>query len=796
MNISSAASHARNIKQVKNVKYQSTNVRMKGPSDEMVEVMDMLKHEAREPDTAYVRSISCADDPCEVLATNQQVKDVARFCTNPEKFSVLGVDPTFNFGKFYATVTTYRHLLLRTKAGTHPVRVGPIMINHKKEPASYYELSANIVKLDAQTQNVLVYGSDGEAALKEGFGRPFPYAQHLLCDIHMKDNVISKLSGLGIKGQEANEFVTDIFGKNSGSLRIPGLIDAPDKEQFDKSLEGLKSVWCARHTNGGRFLDYFLKYKSDLIKETMTQDIRSMCGLGYPPDVYDQNANECINSVLRRQKDASGKRNLTIPEFIKLTRTVVARQRTEEELAFIGIGDLVMDEMYADHVIPETTFYRKSQEQKKAAIKKFNNLPVKSTPSDRTQDSSLGLLSVSLEDSGVIRVPFNILKEMFKRAACLVKDRFIVAAPGISDNPDRYVASSEPSSPPYVVKRKHNQRHGTFYECCDRCIRFSTFNICSHTLAVAENDGKLSEFLRVYKGNDQNLPRISGLLQADLPTGRGKKATKATQRRKGSRKKTNETKVVEDYAQGSQTARVPAVTTSMGTSTIGLANRIPGLPSSGGPNLSSSQAHTTYPAAQARVEERGQVPLVTGPAVQWGGLQQANNNTVFPPMHQVNPARITVPEGRVGGRPAAECGGPQTYFNPALFHPVPQVVSGRAAAKPTEGSFHVQLLSLCNPNVRKCYGCAQALKVRGQNDLLFIPPPPYDMVLVTVMRRQYMHEGQVRFSDPSNVYFHCKTQCVRNVQPSFVPVLVQIPPHIRPHLQDVHLQLLRTELNI
>lgn len=32
----------------------------------------------------------------------------------------------------------------------------------------------------------------------------------------------------------------------------------------------------------------------------MTADLRTMCGLGYPPSMNNQNANECGNSVIKR----------------------------------------------------------------------------------------------------------------------------------------------------------------------------------------------------------------------------------------------------------------------------------------------------------------------------------------------------------------------------------------------------------------------------------------------------------------------------------------------------------------
>ena len=345
-----------------------------------------------------------------MLASNQQLRDVERFCTNPAQFCVLGVDPTFNFGKYYVTLTTYRHLLLRTKEGNHPVRVSPVLLHHRKEAESYYELSSTMIKLHASTQNVLLYGMDGEKALAEGFGRPLPYARHLMCDIHMKDNISSKLSELGIKSNVADQYKTDIFGQNQGSERSPGLTDAMNENEFDAKMEALSATWKAQHPQGQHFLDYFLKHKADAIKGTMTADVCSMAGLGFPPEVYDQNGNECMNSVLRREKERTGQKKLSLPQCVQLIRTTVNRQRTEEELAIIGIGELALDPLYKDLGINETAFYRKSSQQKKATLVKFYRQEVSSDdtlpiPTDDGKVLDSPTLSISAQQSGIYRRP-------------------------------------------------------------------------------------------------------------------------------------------------------------------------------------------------------------------------------------------------------------------------------------------------------------------------------------------------------------------------------------------------------
>ena len=190
------------------------------PGDSTLELIDMLKQGNRDKENAFVCKVETSSDPCVVLTTDQQLKDVERFCTNPSQFSILGVDPTFNFGDYYVTLTTYRHLFLRTKEDKNPVRIGPTLVHHKKEPSSYYELSSTMIKLNAKTQNVLLYGTDGEKALGEGFGRPPPYARHLLCDLHMKDNIVSKMNELGIRGKQSEVILSDIFGRDIGCKRV------------------------------------------------------------------------------------------------------------------------------------------------------------------------------------------------------------------------------------------------------------------------------------------------------------------------------------------------------------------------------------------------------------------------------------------------------------------------------------------------------------------------------------------------------------------------------------------------
>ena len=95
---------------------------------------------------------------------------------------------------------------------------------------------------------------------------------------------------------------------------------------------------------------------------------------------------------------------------------------------------------------------------------------------------------------------------MFASARLLLREeRNIVTAPGENENPPRYVAKESSPASPYVVSRKRSKRNGLSYECSGTCVRFASYHMCSHTLAVAEVDEKLADFINWYKENKQGL---------------------------------------------------------------------------------------------------------------------------------------------------------------------------------------------------------------------------------------------------------------------------------------------------
>ena len=124
---------------------------------------------------------------------------------------------------------------------------------------------------------------------------------------------------------------------------------------------------------------------------------------------------------------------------------------------------------------------------------------------------------------------------MYHRAGLISarKDETIISDPGKGNQLPPYVANELINSPSYAVCKKRSVRHGSYYMCSASWVDFAAYDICAHTIAVAETDGLLADFIRCYKATNQGPPNVDALVHMDLPAGRGTKHTKSTQRRRG-----------------------------------------------------------------------------------------------------------------------------------------------------------------------------------------------------------------------------------------------------------------------
>ena len=239
----------RNVKQILNFRSKvSSNQSLLRPltaeKDSLLAVIEECKATTK---GQFVREVSAAPEPTCVLATNQQLVDLQRFCCTPHPSnSILGVDPTFNLGEFYVTCTVFRHSSLLNKDGNFCLFHGPMFIHQRKQYETYHQFASALVRLAPPLNNLKAIGTDGEKALYTAFLAVFNDADHLRCTVHMRKNIHEKLKSLSLPSRVSHEFLNDIFGHVEGATHNQGLIDCASAEEFDAVLDSLTYVWNNR----------------------------------------------------------------------------------------------------------------------------------------------------------------------------------------------------------------------------------------------------------------------------------------------------------------------------------------------------------------------------------------------------------------------------------------------------------------------------------------------------------------------------------------------------------------------
>ena len=117
-----------------------------------------------------------------VLATEEQLADIVKFCTDPEEFGILGIDVTYNIGDFYVTTTSYQHLSMIDKStGKHPTFPGPMMIHTDEKQATFHYFASTLRENNSDIENILFVRSDRQRSMENGLAPQMPIAQFLAC---------------------------------------------------------------------------------------------------------------------------------------------------------------------------------------------------------------------------------------------------------------------------------------------------------------------------------------------------------------------------------------------------------------------------------------------------------------------------------------------------------------------------------------------------------------------------------------------------------------------------------------
>ena len=176
----SASSEPRNIQQIYNIRKSQSAA---SGHDDFTRLISQIK------ENSFVHGLTIDSTAIQyTLATEKQLYDMERFCTNPLRFSVFSIDSTFNIGNYYVTNTCYEHLQIvhadGKYRGKHPLEMGPTFIHTDRHAHNYVSFFSSLLRMNPNLKTVQAIGHDGDEALMNASFISFPDALKLLCSTH------------------------------------------------------------------------------------------------------------------------------------------------------------------------------------------------------------------------------------------------------------------------------------------------------------------------------------------------------------------------------------------------------------------------------------------------------------------------------------------------------------------------------------------------------------------------------------------------------------------------------------
>jgi hypothetical protein len=692
---------------------------------------------------AFVRDVKAAPEPMAVCYSDWQILDIKRFCTDPDEFTVMCADTTYNLGDFYVTPLSYKHIMLEDiRTGKPPVLPGPVLVHQQMKFTSFNYFASSLIDADKSLRYVQAFGTDGDTNLSDALSHCFPFATVLRCFIHFERNMYDKLRELNIPKKVADEFVRDVMGFRIDDTYQKGLVDCASVSEFDQQLARLEIVWNEREkpfsgASDPRFYHYFKQYKADAVRYNMLTGVREAAGLGSPPSIFTTNMSESLNYIIKQHVQY---KSSEWPEFNSNLKRLVDAKREEVIRALSGRGQYRLQPQYSHLGVDELKWQRMRPDQRKKLIHKFDEAAlcsvqsvkdpkstvesssqhgasqnVSSSESTQSQSSHCDLhtsstsasssnhppptrLSIGANESG-LNLHKEVVSGIWEKAEKLVNMERGLQPAASSDSSAWSVQSFSSPIPHFVTSKESGQ-----FMCDPRCPQWESLKICSHTVAVAEKIGKLSPFLHWYNTTIKQL-NVTSVGMLNMPKGRGQKG--GVPKRKRARKPAPEPK---------QTTSRPSLTTSSSTTTASTSH----MESNIGPFSDTLNYYSpTY------------------------------NYSGYPPA----------------------CGSIYPWFYP----PMAPMETPSAASNPNP--FYLKFI---RGNIRTCQGCKGSLRASDSS----IPDPPNDLCIARAEKRPYRDNSGVLVT-PSTYkpsHYHAQLACVRAAEPSFMPHTLNIPPDITEQL--------------
>ncbi len=809
----SSSNLPRNRKQVTNVRQQSYS---KAPNQDLLYAVMEMCLKAKSGEERFVRSVQAAPEPMAVLALDQQLIDLERFCTDEDEFCVAGFDPTFNCGKFAVTVMVYKNLLIQNcRDGSIPTFLGPILVHQRKLKESYHYLLSTIIGQRPSLSRIRAIGTDGETNLFNAILNNLPFAQHVRCAVHMARDLQRKMTEAGVPKKYHALFLKDIMG----SFYIPdsvGLVDAESEEAFDEMLSSFGPVWDKREAEFSsqppRMYAWFRTYHAKDVRSSMIRPVRERVGLGDPPAHFTTNSNESMNKVIKQALHYEEK---NWDKFCDDMLSLVKLQYQELEKAVVRTGEYRFRPQFAHLEVPLSKWNRMSVPQRKQHVKRVMCATIHPTLTTDLCNSdgcvSAEPVHVGAFPTAAFPAPTNVPRDLWDR--CVAKAHAIVAeSVSMSSVPggncrSKFVAwSRNPESP---IKVQAGKSIGTYTCSKTKCPVFAGYKICAHVMAVAIHNGDIETLLKRY-GHVGKAPNLTDVAMVGMPKNAGKKPKgKKVQHRKKRSTPCNVSSLEIPGFSGGVTLPTPPLQPASEqvrprcVSQAALPvlppqpesghpydqeaenNRpsqgiqIPSKPSQRSGGFTHSQSH--IPDYQSQSPSMSHYRPSPPPLVHFSGLNSPL--TQIQNQHVVSGSHASM----IVSQPSCSYSlsvfpGPRQQTSTFDCSTLPQSLIPEFSAKP----FFVKFLT---KQIKVCQGCRGGYQRSVDGSSL---PAPYDIIVGHRDHQQFQDRvtGLTRFSKETCLHFHANPRCILLKYPTFNPTSLQIPPAVLERLCGIHKQYL------
>ena len=770
-NVRSGSELPRNVQQAHYLK-KKQEVQSKPTASRNADTLAAIMHQCKETSTgphAYIRAVQAAPEPVCVLATDQQINDLVRFCTNPDHFSVLTVDPTFNLGPFNVTPMTYENLLVTNKDGKHPLLLGPVLIHQTKTLSPFHLFASTLISLNSKVAEVKAFGSDGEPELIKAFSLAFRNAVQLRCFSHFRQNIKDKLREIGMPQSATKKIIEDIFGRQIGSHFEEGLVDAEDDVTFLAMLNSLEIEWnnlekgSIQQKSVPSFFSWFKQYKATTVAQTMLRCVRQKANLGSPPCKFTTNHSESINNVIKMEVEW---KESQLPQLIEKLNDIHTRQMQNVEMAILKRGEWRLSQKFQHLEQDENKWFTKlTHEGRRRHIKKVMECSV--AKNEATQQSNI--LPLTPEATGITTVALSTLEAIWQKAQKLISSPGHILNAAWSPNPRaRLVASSRSQSPHLVTT---DDKEPAKYICDGNCPMFQGFGICAHIVAAAHHNRQLQLFVEWYV-QTKCTPNLTVISRQGLPQGAGRKG--GVPKRKRTKKQTkieSRSKRVNVSDQPASVCPPPSMATA-----VTYSSSVTTATTSCPPTLSQTMTPSTNPAQQIYSHGGSMYfPQVTPSCTATYTQIQSPPPVYFPAQVRRPPPPLL----SIHQSPASCSSWRLPSVNPFPWRPqLPPTVTTYNMQQTNRNPFFVKFLT---KQIKVCQGCRKQFHDENTH-------PPRDVIIARLERRIVSNPstGAQVLTKESPSHYHPRLCCIHMVCPSFQKTNLVVPQELSLRLTAAH----------